>query len=101
MTHVSAGSMAKRGAPFAGVVVVVLLVLMTGWWGHRTLSGPDLTPAPVQSVNPQYSWLQEMARQCKGDFDQLSSDDRVKVDKACRGFGSRVMHDQWVYLNKH
>jgi hypothetical protein len=98
VAHPSGVSGARRAA---GVAAVVLLVLVTIWWGHRSLSGPDLTPARIQPVNAQYTWLQTMARQCKGDFSQLSPEDQTKVDQASRGWGSRVMHDQWVDLSKH
>ena len=101
MAHPSAVSGGRRVTPAVGVVAVLLLVLTTIWWGHRSLNGPDLTPALIQPTNPQYTWLQTMARQCKGDFSQLSPDDQTKVNQVSRGWGSLVIHDQWVYLNKH
>src|SRR5690349_10726613 len=73
-------------------LVVFLIVALAGlvvWWGFRALSPPLQPAAQVTPANPQYTFLQEMARKCQGNIDNLSAEERQQVMQMTRGFGAR------------
>ena len=83
-------------------IVVLLVVALLGffvWWGFHTLSPQEIPAAPVVPANPQYTFLQEMARKCQGNIDNLSAEEREQVMKLTRGFGAKVVKDQWAAMN--
>jgi len=82
------------------VALVVLLCAFIGWRGYRSFSPPALQNAPLQSVNPQYTWIQEEARKSEGDFNKLPQAEQEQVMQLTRGYGPRVLKDQWAAM-KH
>lgn len=97
----SPSSQAARKVPAAAIVVLlILLCAYIGRQGYKSLSPPTMPNAAVQPVNPQYTWLQQMARKSQGDINNLGPEEREKVMKATRGYGPRVLQDQWASM-KH
>ncbi len=81
------------------VVAVVVLVAFVAWVGIRAFSGPTagpLPPPPTAEIN----LINQMARQCQGDFTKLSPEDQAKVQQITHGFGAASMASTWRHLSK-
>jgi hypothetical protein len=82
-------------------LLICLVIVLAGfviWSGYRALSPQNLPAARIEPNNPQYSFLQEMARKSQGNIENLSPTERDQVMQMTRGYGERILKDHWAAL---
>lgn len=88
-------SVSKIPVPVA-LASVAALVALVSWWGYRTLSPPPpLLPVAGASESELTRYFKQKAKECQGNFSQLSAKDQQEVNGKSRGMGQTVMRSYW------
>ncbi len=88
-------SVSKIPVPIAAAVAV-LLVVFVSWWGYHTLAPPAPEKPPAGTPdNELVRFLKQKAKECQGNFSQLSQKDQQEVNSKSRGMGQVVMRSYW------
>ena len=88
-------SVSKIPVP-VGIAIVTVLVVLVSWWGYHTLAPPPpLLPVAGTPESELTHYLKQKAKECQGNFTQLSAKDQQEVNGKSRGMGQTVMRSYW------
>lgn len=78
------------------VIAVIALIVFMGWMGYRTF-GPE--PRPVNDLTIAHDkWMEQVARDSKGDFSKVKPEDQSRLQKESYGHGEQMLQG---YVKEH
>lgn len=65
------------------IAIIVVSVLLIGTFGFRAIQGPATTGPQFSSS--EKDWMSTTAKRVKGDYNQLTPDEKQRFDKLTQG----------------
>ena len=92
-------SLKSTPTPFVVAAIVGVLVLLLAWMAKVNFA-PALREPPVGPPTAQSTWVEQKAKETGGDINNLSAEDRQKLEQMTMGHGEFALRQAYRKLKK-
>jgi hypothetical protein len=86
----------KELSPLHWAGIVVVLAVVVGFLGYRSLAAPSHPPIP--DMKQAYQSIDDMARKTQGDFSKLAPSEQNDLNSFAKGHGKQYLLARYKIL---